>query len=78
MDAPNDEKYRTIRTSNSRIKESLTKYYNGTAILRIIGFQETYDQDLHETVLRMPTIFSISHMKGQRLDFDLAVRNFFN
>ena len=43
IDNPDNEKFRTLKTSNEKIKDTITKYYNGTALLRLIGFQETYD-----------------------------------
>lgn len=29
IDNPNDEKYRVVKQQNPKIKEALTKYYNG-------------------------------------------------
>jgi hypothetical protein len=38
IDNPSDEKYRTVKPSNPIIKSAVTKYYNGMALLRLIGF----------------------------------------
>jgi len=44
IDNPNDEKFRMVKTANPKINEALTKYYNGMAILKLIGFRESIDQ----------------------------------
>ena len=64
LDNPDNDKFRTLKTSNDKIRENITKFYNGSALLRLIGFQETYDNAMKETVLRMPSTLSIRHMKG--------------
>jgi hypothetical protein len=38
IDNPNDEKYRTVKPSNAIIKSTVTKYFNGMALLKLIGF----------------------------------------
>ena len=38
IDNPSDDKYRTIKQQNPKIKEVITKYFNGLQFLKIIGF----------------------------------------
>ena len=64
IDNPNDEKFRTVKPSNPTIKSTVTKYFNGMALLKLIGFQEFYDPTSKEAVLRLPINISISYMKG--------------
>lgn len=40
LDNPNDDKYRTVRPFNIKIRETVTRYYNGTSLLKLVGFQE--------------------------------------
>ena len=74
---PNEEKFRTIKSNNPRIKEALTKYYNGLQLLKLIGFQEFYDPTNQEPVLKVPMSISGSYMKMQKLDFDSVVNTYF-
>ena len=64
LDNPAEEKYKRINPNNKKIKEALTQYYNGTALLKLIGFQEFYDPQNKETVLKLPPTISITFMKG--------------
>lgn len=73
IDNPSEEKYRTIKQQNPKIKEHITKYFNGLQFLKIIGFQEFYDPQGKETVLKMPPAVSISYLKGQKLDSDAVI-----
>lgn len=43
VENPNEEKYRQVKQNNEKIKNALTKYYNGLLLLKVIGFQEFYD-----------------------------------
>lgn len=43
LDNPQEEKFRTVRSQNDKIKAALTKHYNGMALLKLCGFQEHYD-----------------------------------
>ena len=38
IDNPTEDKFRVIKQNNPRIKETLTKYYNGMQLLKLIGF----------------------------------------
>lgn len=64
LDNPNDDKYRTVRPANKKIREIVTRFYNGTSLLKLVGFQEQFDAELKESVLRIPKHASISFMKG--------------
>lgn len=77
LDNPSEEKFRVIKQNNPKIKETLTKYYNGMQMLKLIGFQEFYEPSNQETVLKIPPSISISYMKGQKLDFDSVVNTYF-
>lgn len=43
VDNPKEEKFRTVKQNNPKIKDNITKYYNGIQILKMLGFQEFYD-----------------------------------
>lgn len=73
IENPAEEKYRTVKTANPKINEALTKYYNGLAILKLIGFKESYDQESKQTVLILPGNLSKSYMKSQKLDLDAQI-----
>lgn len=77
IDNPNDEKYRVVKQNNPKIKEALTKYYNGQQLLKLIGFQEFYEPQNRETVLKMPQNVSISYLKMQKIDLDHVATSFF-
>lgn len=49
-----EDKYKRINPNNPKIREPLTQYYNGTQLVKIIGFQEFYDPQNKETVLKLP------------------------
>jgi len=38
IDNPNEDKFRVVKQNNPKIKEALTKYYNGIQLLRLVGF----------------------------------------
>lgn len=38
MDNPKEDKFRTIKQNNPKIKQHLTKFYNGMALIKLIGF----------------------------------------
>ena len=54
IDNPTEEKYRQVKPNNEKIKDALTKYYNGLSLLKVIGFQEFYDPQSRESVLKLP------------------------
>jgi hypothetical protein len=64
IDNPTEDKFRTVKTANPKIHEALTKYYNGMAILKLIGFRESYDNVIKQTVLILPSNLSTSYMKS--------------
>ena len=77
IDNPNDPKFRQIKQQNPKINEALTKYYNGIHLLKLVGFQEFYEPQNKETVLKIPAAVSTSYMKGQKLDFDSVVNKYY-
>ena len=78
IDNPTEEKYRTVKINNQRIRDSLAKYVNGVALMRLLGFQQVYDNESKESVLKMSGTASTSYLKTQRLELDLAVTNFYS
>ena len=38
VDNHKEEKFRTIKQNNPKIKDNITKYYNGINILKLLGF----------------------------------------
>lgn len=78
IDNPTEDKFRTVKLNNARIKDTLTKYVNGVALMRLVGFQQVYDNESKESVLKMSGNASVSYLKTQRLDFDLSVTNFYS
>lgn len=77
IENPTDQKFRQIKQQNPKIYEALTKYYNGIHLLKLVGFQEFYDPENKEAVLRIPAAVSTSYMKGQKLDFDGVVNKYY-
>ena len=49
--------------NNPKIKETLTKYVNGVGLMRLVGFQQVYDNESKESVLKMSGNASQSYMK---------------
>ena len=43
LDNPNDEKFRTVKLNNQKVKDVLTKYFNGIGLMKLVGFQQVYD-----------------------------------
>ncbi len=41
IENPTEEKFRTVRRENPKIKEKLTKYKEGTDLIKLLGFQES-------------------------------------
>ena len=77
IENPNEPKFRQIKQQNPKIYEAITKYYNGIHLLKLVGFQEFYDPENKETVLKIPPTVSTSYMKGQKLDFDSVVNKYY-
>mmetsp|Transcript_14864 Transcript_14864/g.25318 ORF Transcript_14864/g.25318 Transcript_14864/m.25318 type:complete len:92 (+) Transcript_14864:987-1262(+) len=73
IENPSDDKFKQIRPSNLKVKEALTKHYNGLLLLKLIGFSEIYDQTQKETLLKMSPSISLSYLKRQKLDVDLVI-----
>ena len=38
IENPNEDKYKRVNPNNPKIREPLTKYYNGTQLLKLVGF----------------------------------------
>lgn len=38
IDNPNDEKFKTIKSANPKVREALTKYYHGVQLVKLVGF----------------------------------------
>ena len=72
-----EEKFRTVKQNNPKIKESITKYYNGIQILKMLGFQEFYDPQAKETILKMPMTVSLTYLKGKKLELESVTNKFF-
>ena len=77
VDNYKEEKYRTVKQNNPKIKDNITKYYNGIQILKMLGFQEFYDPQAKETILKMPMTVSLTYLKGKKLDIDGVINKFF-
>ena len=43
------------------------------AILKLIGFRESIDQQTKQTVLILPANLSTSYMKSQKMDLDAQI-----
>lgn len=76
IEHPSEDKFKRINPNNPKIREPLTQYYNGTQLLKLIGFQEFYDPQNKETVLKIPPTMSTTYIKGQKLDFESVLNSY--
>jgi hypothetical protein len=61
IDNPTEEKYRSFRRDNPKIKEKLTGYKCGVELVKLIGFQE--DDATGEIIYRINSSVSVSFIK---------------
>lgn len=64
VENPSEDKFKSIKKDNKKIKESLTKYKAGVEVLVKIGFHFSES----DGVFKMSSTATLSYIKGLRLD----------
>lgn len=66
IDSPTDEKYRSFRKDNAKIKEKLTNYKSGIDIVKLFGFQEVKDEATQDVSYKINSSVSVSFLKVRK------------
>lgn len=64
VENPEDDKYRTLKQANKKVKADVTRHKGGVVLMRLVGFQEE-SKDSEQVWSNKG---SMSYLKGVRLD----------
>ena len=67
IENPDDEKYRSIRRDNPKIKDNLTGFKSAIEIMKLLGFQEVKDSSSGDVSFKINLSVSVSFIKVSSL-----------
>ena len=74
IENPDDEKFRSIRRDNPKIKDKLTGYKSAVDIIKLLGFQEVKDSVTGDVSFKINLSVSVSFIKVRVLKLSLNYR----